>query len=145
MTRKLTKLGLLIVLMMVVISVSPLYVDAASVTETPIATSPTGPVSVGILRSSYAGAIYETSAGRDFDEAWQATSSNGNATLTYGYNTFLVNEDYSWAYHSSREHSAEVKNARGAFGSSKKAATEEAKIEVRHSGTSIEYQNTWYD
>jgi len=93
----------------------------------------------------YAGSIYRTSSGRSFSSDWQVTAYDTNAILIYGYNTVLINEDYSWAYHTEREHSGEVWNATGAFSSGRKAANNAAKIEVRHNGTSIQYQNTWYD
>lgn len=103
-------------------------------------------VSMTSLTSGYEGSIHKTSGYHTFSTDWQesAVGDDGYAALTYGYNTFLINEDYAWAYHSQKEHSAEVGNARGAFGSEKKAAGKEAKIEVAHSGTSIQYQNTWY-
>lgn len=129
----------------VIVSMMPLSANAASVSETPIATSPTGSVSVGLPRG-YNGSIQKTSAGQTFSDDWQLSATfESDATLIYGYNTNLINEDYSWAYHNTREHSAELKNSNGAFGSSKKKKTEVAKIEVRHSGNSVIYQNTWYN
>lgn len=130
----------------VIISAIPLSANAAPVSEMPIATSPTGSVSVGMPRAGYNGSIQKTSEGQSFSSAWQLSATSGSdATLIYGYNTAWINEDYSWAYHNVREHSAEVQNSNGAFGSSKKKKTEVAKIEVRHSGNSVIYQNTWYD
>lgn len=137
----------------VVTLLSVLYampVSAAEVSEVPIATSSTGTVSkIGTIAAvrygGYSGSIHRTSSGKSFDSDWQAIAYDGDATLIYGYNTVFINEDYSHAYHTSREHSAEVSNDRGSFGSSKKAAGKEASIEVRHKGTNIQYQNTWYD
>lgn len=128
----------------VLINSSPIAVKAAL--ETPVATSPTGIVSeVGMVRAGYAGSIHRTSADKSFSSDWQSTAYAGDASLTYGYNTVLINEDFAWANHSTRDHTAEVKNDKGAFGSSKQPKGKVAKIEVSHKGISVQYQNTWYD
>jgi len=130
----------------VAVIMSPIHVEAA---EVPIATSSTGEVTeIGTMAArsgGYIGSIYRTSSGKSFDSDWQASAYSGNATLIYGYNTVLINEDYSHAYHTSMDHAAIVGNDNGAFMSSRKAAGKEASIEVRHKGASIEYQNSWYD
>ena len=127
----------------IALNVSPLCVKAA--TETPIATSPTGSVhqidSMKLRSGGYAGALNTNSDGHTFKEAWEATLYGDNCSLIYGYNTFLINEDYAHAYHFKLEHSAIVANDNGTFESSRKPA----KMEVRHKGTFIQYQNTFFD
>jgi hypothetical protein len=93
----------------------------------------------------YIGSIHRTSAGLSFSSSWQSTAydTNNGASLTYGYNTAFFNEDYAWATHTQRQHSAEVRNDNGAFGSGRVFAGETAKIEVIHAGTNIQYQCTW--
>ena len=61
----------------------------------------------------------------------------------YGYDTFMINEDYAWGYHSTKKHYARVKNANGLYSSSWEKAGKTASIEVRHSGSSIVYFCNW--
>lgn len=144
MKKALKKGTLMFAAMGIAFSILPMSAMASSVSAE--ATAETGAVST-VDVETYAGmkgSIYKTSAGHGFGGAWQESGYNGGAMLIYGYNTFLVNEDYSWAYHTSNRHSAIVKNSNGAFMSAKKPAGSDAKIEVTHSGSFIEYQNTWY-
>lgn len=75
-----------------------------------------------------------------FTSAWQKTASNGNgASITYGYNTWLTNEDYSWAKHTTYWHWAEVTNANGNFVGWGANPGSVSKKEVTHSGTHVAY------
>ena len=76
-----------------------------------------------------------------FSKAWEryASSSNGKANLTYGYNTLLINEDYAWAKHDSASHYAAIKNGNGWHTGPGKSAGSTSKIEVTHSGKSVNY------
>lgn len=144
MKKALKKGTLMFAAMGIAFSILPMSAMASSVSAE--ATAETGAVSK-VDVETYAGmkgSIYKTSAGHGFGGAWQDSVYQGPATLLYGYNTFLINEDYSWAYHTTNKHSAIVKNSNGAFMSSKKDPGKEAKMEVTHSGSFIEYQNTWY-
>lgn len=78
-----------------------------------------------------------------FSSSWERyTSGDSNrASLTYGFNTFLINEDYAWANHSMASHNAYVSNAKGGFAGPTKSAGSVSKIEVTHKGTSIHYMN----
>lgn len=76
-----------------------------------------------------------------FEKAWEryASSADGKANLTYGFNTRLINEDYAWAKHSKKSHYAAIKNDKGWHTGSGKAAGKTSKIEVTHKGTSVTY------
>lgn len=76
-----------------------------------------------------------------FAKAWEryASSGNGQANLTYGYNTFLINEDYAWAKHNTKSHYAAIKNGKGWHTGSGKAAGKTSKIEVTHKGSTVSY------
>lgn len=147
MKKHLKKAALLLAAMGIVFNVSTGSVMAAS--EYPIATSENEVAtevspSIFSARGGMVGSIHRTNGSKTFKSDWKKTAYDGDAKLTYGFNTVLINEDYAWAYHTKREHSAEVGNAKGAYTSGKKKAGKVAKIEVRHSGSSIQYQNTWY-
>ena len=131
-----------------VICSSPFNTFAASKTasKTPVATSTTGTVSRVNPKGAggIKGYIYVDNGEQTFKSDWKLTKYGKDSKLTYGYNTVLINEDFAWAYHSKREHSAIVSNKRRAFMSSKKKKKKTAKIEVRHKGSYIQYQNTGY-
>lgn len=92
----------------------------------------TVPAFAGTLTRNYNGA---------FSSAWEryAATSDGNGSLTYGYNPFLVNEDYAWAKHSKKSHYAALNNGAGWHTGPGKSAGAVSKIEVTHNGTSIAY------
>lgn len=80
-----------------------------------------------------------SSRGRSFTKAWQSTTERDEATLTFGYNTTFINEDYAWAYRSDKLHWAEIKNGNGWHYGGYARAGKWSKQEVRHSGSSIYY------
>lgn len=85
------------------------------------------------------------SNGHDFEKAWRAyeTGDNGEALLTYGFNMFLIDEDYAWADHSSALHWASLKNDNGWHNGLIKLPGSTSKIEVTHSGSFIYYCCEW--
>lgn len=87
-----------------------------------------------IVRSAY-----------DFTSPWElyATEDSGKANMTYGYNVFAINEDYTWASHSSNYHYAAVHNGNGSFSGPNKPGSELSKIEVTHSGAYVSYYNNY--
>lgn len=97
--------------------------------------------------STSAGQVEKTSSGKTFKSSWSATAKNssGNGTLTYGYNTDWINEDFAWANHKNYSHYASLKNANGWHTSSSKKKGAIAKIEVRHKydGNVIKYRCNW--
>lgn len=86
-----------------------------------------------------------TNGTKTFKKAWElsVTSDNKKGVLTYGYNTVAINEDYSYAYHSSKKHYAYVKNGKGSFSGSNVGKGKWSKIEVAHKGNSITYGNSY--
>lgn len=84
-------------------------------------------------------ANYSTTNGsHGFDSAWESTAYfAGDSKLVYGYNTFLVNEDYS---HSNKKYSqAYLTNSNGTHKAMAAFNTTWSKIEVRHAGSSVTY------
>lgn len=92
-----------------------------------------------------ANAYSTTNNGKGFKKAWElsVTCDSNKGVLTYGYNTFAINEDYAHAYHSSKKHYAYVKNGKGSFSGSNKSKGKWSKIEVTHKGTTITYGNSY--
>lgn len=76
-----------------------------------------------------------------FSSPWQKTATNGKgASLTYGYNTWLVNEDYAWADHTTLAHCAEIRNnGQNWYRGPIKAPGHTSKKEVTHAGSSVSY------
>lgn len=76
-----------------------------------------------------------------FTSSWERYTSgdSSRASLTYGYNTAFVNEDYAWANHSLTSHSGYVSNGSGGFSGPTKGAGAVSKIEVTHKGSDIHY------
>lgn len=84
-------------------------------------------------------ATYSTTNGnKGFSSKWERTDYfDGSSKLVYGYNTFLINEDYS---HSNKKYSqAYLTNANGTHRANAALNTTWSKIEVPHAGTSIVY------
>lgn len=79
-----------------------------------------------------------SSTGHSFNGAWEAADSGSDWTITYGFNTAWINEDYTHTLHNSLHHTATVSNANGAF-SDEDRAGHPAGIEVRHSGSTVYY------
>lgn len=80
------------------------------------------------------------SDGYGFTEAWEVSISEGDAHLTYGFNTFLVDEDYAWSVHDSTAHNAAIKNGDGwHLPTLPSLPTFTSKVEVEHSGTHVYY------
>lgn len=79
-----------------------------------------------------------TSSGQSFSSAWELAKSGSNWRIEYGYNTFLINEDYTHTLHFSKYHTAIVSNANGSF-SSYNNPGQWASIEVTHSGNYVTY------
>lgn len=95
-------------------------------------TLPSLTVSAQSLSKTYSGS---------FSKAWEryASGDNGKANLTYGYNTWAINEDYAWAKHNTKSHYAALKNGSGWHTGSGKKAGSTSKIEVTHKGSKISY------
>lgn len=90
----------------------------------------------------------KTSAGHSFKSKWSAvyydgTKSGYRVKMKYGYNTTLINEDYTATNGSTighYNHQPYVVNANGTHKGKIKAWGSESRIEVRHKGSSITYK-----
>ncbi|WP_243291893.1 hypothetical protein [Bacillus sp. FJAT-47783] len=99
-------------------------------------------LALGLLGSSITPADATTytksSSGQSFSKSWELTASGTNWLMRYGFNTAWIDEDYTHTTHSVYDHTATVSNGNGAY--SKNASDGAwAKIEVRHSGSYIQY------
>ncbi len=80
-----------------------------------------------------------------FTNPWRLyhTGDSGRASLTYGYNTFAINEDYAWANHSTKTHHAMVSrvggSSQGAFNGPSRPAGTVAKKEITHMSPEVFY------
>lgn len=84
----------------------------------------------------------------NFAKAWEKTASENvllgtgerlPMSITYGYNTFLINEDYCWADCDEAPHWASLHNGKGEHSALLALPGFTSKIEVTHNGTSISY------
>lgn len=92
-----------------------------------------------------AGQAQGTSAGKTFKRSWKATTKKGSGSVTYGYNTAWINEDFAWGYCSDASHRAALRNGNGWHYGLTKSKGDVSKREVVHSfnGTTIKYQCNW--
>lgn len=80
----------------------------------------------------------KTSSGQTFTNTWSLPASGTNWLMTYGFNKEWIDEDFTHTTHSVYDHTAIVSNANGAY-PKKGNKGDWAKIEVRHSGSYVEY------
>lgn len=100
-----------------------------------------GILSFGILVTTSSAATLSKTA-NSFTSSWElyVTGDSGRANLTYGYNTWIIKEDYAWANHSTKSHFASLTNGKGSFSGPNKKKKSLSKIEVTHSGSSVTYK-----
>jgi len=94
---------------------------------------------LALSSSVFATEVKRTSSGQSFTSAWELPASGTDWVMLYGFNKYAIDEDYTHTKHYSTSHTAIVKNNNGQFSDSD-TANNWAKIEVTHSGTSIEYK-----
>ena len=83
-----------------------------------------------------------SSDGYSFSSSWEAADSGSGWVIKYGFNTAMINEDYTHTRHDSLHHTASVSNANGTFADEDKAG-QWAGIEVMHSGSTVNYGINW--
>lgn len=91
-----------------------------------------------MLTSSNVFAITKTSSSFS-DGPWEKYTTNGTKQLVYGYNTFLIDEDYAHAFNSAVPVHATIINGNGTFYKSGDPG-EWAKLEVVHKGYEVVYK-----
>ncbi len=88
-----------------------------------------------------------TNGSHTFSKDWSETKTktyNGyKCVLTYGFNTFLINEDTAYAYTDGNFHFARIVNGNGTHEDNYKSANVWSEIEVTHKGSSVTYKNMW--
>ena len=98
--------------------------------------------------TSFAGTISKTYSGQ-FDSEWYdsySTYVNGaSLQMTYGFNTFLINEDCCYTLYYGSSHRPIIKNDRGTFTKGLMQAHEWNDLEVMHKGDSVTYSCYWQE
>lgn len=88
-----------------------------------------------------AGSISRTYSGQ-FNTSWNLSYSSGDATINYGFNTFLIHEDTCSANHDNYWHNAAIYNGSRFVGPSRSAGSWSNK-QVTHNGSSVTYYCEW--
>ncbi|MGL5576909.1 MAG: hypothetical protein ACRDCW_15325 [Sarcina sp.] len=99
-------------------------------------------IMVGTAVPAFADSIKKSA--NSFTSPWEKVTSNseGTATMKYGYNEFLIDEDYTHTYHTKASHKALVANNGGSHYKERGARTW-AKIEVTHKVGLVRYEMSW--
>ncbi|MFS0783486.1 hypothetical protein [Bacillus sp. 1P06AnD] len=80
--------------------------------------------------------------GKSFSNDWSSTRINSSTeTFKVGYNTTLINEDYTHTFQKDKSHSAYVKNT-GSAQTLKGSAGSYAKAEIQHHSGTVYYSFT---
>lgn len=80
-----------------------------------------------------------------FKSAWKETVNKTSKTgskhsLTYGFDTTLINEDYAYADSNGYQHRSKIVNGKGTYYGPKKWANDgRSDKEVRHKGSTVKY------
>lgn len=82
---------------------------------------------------------------KDWSETKTKTHNGAKCVLTYGFNTFLINEDIAYAYTDGGRHHSRIINNNGnsTHDGPTKVANEWSDIEVTHRGNSVTYRQIW--
>lgn len=76
----------------------------------------------------------------DWSESVKKVGGDGTHYLDYGYNTFLINEDYAYANSNGYEHRSKIVNGNGTYYGPAKFANEGwSDQEVTHKGSTVKY------
>ena len=97
------------------------------------------------------GRYYSETNPEGFDgEEWERTryyydaEDDERVKFVFGYDIFMINEDYAWSYSYYANHKAGVENGNGPTWTSNALTGRWAKEEVTHKGDSVEYK-FWVD
>ncbi|MCR5116294.1 MAG: hypothetical protein K6A97_02165 [Lachnospiraceae bacterium] len=108
-----------------------------------------------IKLNAWADVTYVESNPEEFINEWERTvhfySSNGaeRAKMVYGFDKFMINEDYTWTWSNYPKHKAGVNNGNGEYWTITTLTTRWARKEVSHNGSTVYYSlwsddNEWY-
>ncbi len=84
------------------------------------------------------------SGSSNFQKAWKATKTHSasGGKLTYGFNTFAINEDISWSYNDTFGHTA-ILNRGGTVTSKSGSKYNWAKLENQHKSNTVTYKSVF--
>lgn len=88
-----------------------------------------------------ASAASSSATATSFTSDWERykTVDGGKGVLTYGFNTFMFNEDYAKANHDDQPHYCALYNGNGWATANVVAAGKVTMVEAVHAGTSVSY------
>lgn len=88
---------------------------------------------------AFAGSVSKSAS--SFDSAWElyASSADGKANMTYGFNTYAIHEDYVHGIHSTLSHYSALNNGSGWHTGTGKDAGKYSNVDVTHSGSYVSY------
>lgn len=95
---------------------------------------------------SFAGSFSRTYSGSfasDWTNSAQTTVNGATLVLSYGYNTFLVNEDCASSLYYGSYHNARIRNSSTTIDGPSVPAGEWSDLEIRHSGTTVTYYSIY--
>lgn len=94
----------------------------------------------GVAFTDSADAAVYTNGKHSFSSSWhEKEAPTENSLIKFGFNTDWINEDYTWTTDSGKKTWAYVHNNDGEHSDSASAASW-AKVEVKHSGSSVKYE-----
>lgn len=96
-----------------------------------------GALAFGLLLPAGSSLAYDSS-GQTFTKSWQLGDNGTNWEINFGYNKFLIDEDFTKTLHMTRSHIAKVSNESGTHADSD-AKGNWAGIEVKHKGSKVYY------
>lgn len=76
--------------------------------------------------------------GRGFTSSWEASQGDSSFGFRYGFDTYLIDEDFCYSIYS-KSHTAAISNGNGGHETGYVAGGSWAKLEVRHSGSAVWY------
>lgn len=95
---------------------------------------------------SFAGSLTRTYSGSfssDWTNSAQTTANGATLVLSYGFNTFLINEDCASSLYYGSDHHPRISNGNGTFDGPTRQAHEWSDLEIRHSGSTVTYSSIY--
>ncbi|MEG0304523.1 MAG: hypothetical protein RR635_02375 [Oscillospiraceae bacterium] len=99
---------------------------------------------VAMAVPTFAASLEKTVTGADnFTKTWELAATSGTMTMTYGFNTFLVNEDYLFGRSTKYSHTASLKQGTQIVKTDFAEAMTSSDIQVQHSNNSVTWMVSW--
>lgn len=98
-------------------------------------------LSSSLLHQSVSAASQTVTYSGTFSRTWSKVmiANEGQGRLEYGFDTFLFDEDFAKAYHTTMGHYARLDNGSGEHIGPMRNPGETSKIEAIHSGKKVKY------